>query len=418
MANGFVDYIMVDKGVDKKIAIVGDVLTYSITVVNQSNLTINEIVVIDALAPELEFIPGSMMLGTQMLPDDNVLTGVCIGSLAPNGMKVITFKAEVLSRPATGEIDNKAMIKFKCIQIDDGSMSVMDAESSTVSVKIESAQIKVIKTTNVALVSRGDRVTYTVKLLNTGTLEARNILFTDIIEAKNQFVKNTFRVNGALRNASVQNMPDGGQQIEAYVGSILPGEEIVITYEVEILQINCSGYVVNQAYAIFNYNLPGGTCGEMKSELDEESISYVELGLTTFKQLSLDGYLTIPEVKPDMEAINNVTGTVDLVNSHVIQTPAGVSTEGQILSGYKLIVKGMLHLSIEYTANEPDQPVHSAHYAIPFSSFIVLPSDYVIGSRVDVEFIVEDIYYKMMDLRTFFRNVTLLINVKTLGCHK
>lgn len=416
MASCCTDNIIVEKSVDKQIAIVGDILTYSVTIINQSNLTIQDIVVIDPLPPELEFIAGSIMLGGENLVDDNILTGVCIGSLAPNGMKVITFKVKVLSRPFRGIIDNKAIIKFKCMQIEDGSISVMDGESNTTSVKIEVAEVNVIKETNSAIISRGDRVAYTVRLVNTGTLAAKNILFADIIGAKNILLENTFKVNDKLTSANVQSIPGDGKQIEAYVGSILPGEEIVITYEVQVLGVNCNGFVVNKAYATFNYNLPGGECGEVISELDEEAVNYIELGLSTFKQLSIDGYLSIPELKPDMEAINNVSATADLVSCHIIQTPVSVSIEGQILSGYKLIVKGMLNISIEYTANEPEQSVHSAHYAIPFSSFIVLPEDYVVGSKLDVEFIIEDIYYKMIDIRTFFKNVTLLINVKILGC--
>lgn len=416
MANCCTDYVIVEKSVNKQTAIVGDILTYSVAVINQSDFTINDIVVIDALPPELEFVEGSIMLGCETLVDDSMLTGVCIGSLSPGGMKVITFEAKVIGRPFGGMIKNKALIKFKCRKMTDGSMSAIDATSNTASVKIEIASIDVIKQTTATIVSRGDLVEYTVKLVNTGTLEAKNILFTDIIGAKNILIEETFKVDGKLTSVDVQAIPEGGKQIEAYVGSILPGEAIIITYKVQVLGINCRGYVINKAYATFSYNLPGGTCAEVTSELDDESTNYVELGLSTFKQLSMDGYLTIPEVKPDMEGVNDVSATADLINCHVIQTPVSISTEGQSLSGYKLIVKGMLHISVEYTANEPEQGVHSAHYAIPFSSFIVLPEDYVVGSKIDVEFIIEDIYYKMIDVRTLFKNITLLINVKILSC--
>lgn len=416
MASCCTDNIIVEKSVDKQIAIVGDILTYSVAVINQGNLTIGDIVVIDPLPPELEFVAGSIMLGGENLVDDNILTGVCIGSLPPNGMKVIIFDVKVLSRPFGGSVDNKALIKFRCRQMEDGTISAIDAESNTVSVKIELAQINVIKKTDSTIISRGDIVAYTVTLVNTGTLAARNILFTDIIGAKNILLEDTFKVDGQLTSADVQVILEGGKQIEAYVGSLLPGEETVITYQVQVLGVNCNGYVINKAYATFSYNLPGGECGEVTSELDDEAVNYIELGLSTFKQLSIDGYLTIPELKPDMEGVNNVSATADLINCHVIQTPVSVSTEGQSLSGYKLIVKGMLNISIEYTANEPEQAVHSAHYAIPFSSFIVLPEDYVVGSKLDVEFMIEDIFYKMIDIRTFFKNVTLLINVKILGC--
>lgn len=416
MANCCTDNIIVEKGVDKQTAIVGDILTYSIAVINQGNLTVNDLIVIDPLPPELEFVEGSIILGNQSLPNDNILTGVCIGGLASGGMKVLTFKAKVIVRPFDGMIDNKAIVKFKCRKMTDSSMSAIDATSNTISVKIEIAEINVIKETKAKIISRGDIVEYTVRLVNVGTLEAKNILFTDIIAEKDVLIEDTFRVNGHLASVDTEVIPSIGNQIEAYVGSILPGEEVVVTYKVQVLGVNCKGYVINKAYAKFRYNLPGGECGEITSEVDDEATTSVELGLSTFKQLSIDGYLTIPQLKPDMEEVNNMSATAELMNCHIIQTPVSTSTEGQILSGYKLIIKGMLNEVIEYTANVPEQTVHSAHYAVPFSTFIVLPEDYVIGSKVDVEFIVEDIYYIMTDIRNLFKNITLLINVKILGC--
>ena len=71
---------------------------------------------------------------------------------------------------------------------------------------------------------------------------------------------------------------------------------------------------------------------------------------------------------------------------------------------------------IEYTALEATQSVHSAHYSIPFSTFVVLPEDYIVGSKLDVEGMVEDIYYNSTDIRNFFQNTTAMINVKILMC--
>ena len=90
--------------------------------------------------------------------------------------------------------------------------------------------------------------------------------------------------------------------------------------------------------------------------------------------------------------------------------------ENQPITGYKLVVHGVLNLVIEYTALEARQGVHSAHYTIPFSTFVVLPEDYVVGSNLDVEGIVEDVYYNSTDIRNFFQNTMAMINVKILMC--
>nr|ABH03027.1 hypothetical protein [Clostridium taeniosporum] len=105
-----------------------------------------------------------------------------------------------------------------------------------------------------------------------------------------------------------------------------------------------------------------------------------------------------------------------ILECHVISTPSIISNEGQILSGYKLIVRGVLEELVEYTSATEEQSVHSAHYSIPFSSFLILPSTYVVGSKIDIEGKVEDIYYKKIDSRCFFKNITILINAKIMSC--
>ena len=128
---------------------------------------------------------------------------------------------------------------------------------------------------------------------------------------------------------------------------------------------------------------------------------------TNFKQFSLDEILTIPSQKPDCEDILNTLVDVEITEKRVIKTMKGTSREGQILSGFKLIIEGVSHQKIEYIADEPTQTVHAAEFDVPFSSFIILPEDFVEGTPITVTPYVEDVYVKQLDKRHFFKNVTL-----------
>lgn len=65
---------------------------------------------------------------------------------------------------------------------------------------------------------------------------------------------------------------------------------------------------------------------------------------------------------------------------------------------------------IEYVADEPTQSVHAAHFDIPFSTFIVLPATFVIGSRVQVDAYIEDVFAQQTSKRCIFKNITLLLD--------
>lgn len=117
------------------------------------------------------------------------------------------------------------------------------------------------------------------------------------------------------------------------------------------------------------------------------------------------------------------------------------NAEGTLLTGRKLIIEGVLKQKIVYTADLPNQSVHSAHFEVPFIAFIIpyakfegitgpqkltvydsklgtcreisgYPYDPTLGITVDlsqefeIKSCIEDIYVKSLDTKKVFKNVT------------
>lgn len=131
-----------------------------------------------------------------------------------------------------------------------------------------------------------------------------------------------------------------------------------------------------------------------------------------FKQLSVQEVMSIPTVKPDVEQIVCVFAEIIIKYSNVIRTPRGTSVEGQKLTGYKLVVEGVIAQKVEYVADEPTQSVHAAHFNMPFSTFIVLPATFVPGTPVEITGYIEDIFVKLLNKREIFKNVTILLDAR------
>lgn len=111
------------------------------------------------------------------------------------------------------------------------------------------------------------------------------------------------------------------------------------------------------------------------------------------------------------------------------------NAEGTLLTGRKLIVEGVINQKVVYTALLPTQPVHSAHYSIPFSAFMIayakfegmtynLENDcftYTPGQPIVVDLneefnvtpYIEDIFAYALDERTIFKNVTLFLKAQS-----
>ena len=113
------------------------------------------------------------------------------------------------------------------------------------------------------------------------------------------------------------------------------------------------------------------------------------------------------------------------------------NAEGTLLTGRKLIIEGVLNQKVVYTALLPTQPVHSAHYSVPFSAFMIayakfegmtydIENDcfsYTPGQPITVDLneefnvipYIEDIFAYALDQRTIFKNVTLFLKAQPRG---
>lgn len=157
-----------------------------------------------------------------------------------------------------------------------------------------------------------------------------------------------------------------------------------------------------------------------------------------WKQMYLSEFLEVPAQKPDIEQINSVTTSVNILRKEVIVTPksnkttaqgtvAAPNLEGKRLSGRKLIIEGQLCQMIEYTATLASQPVHSAEFFVPFSSYIIVPENIAVDDglqttevdslniQFDVNACVEDVTVCALDARRILKQVTLLLSAVPAG---
>lgn len=162
--------------------------------------------------------------------------------------------------------------------------------------------------------------------------------------------------------------------------------------------------------------------------------------LTTLINTTLPPLITT--VLDSITAILDILAPIDCTNSTVFVLIN--NEEGTCLSGRKLIVEGVLKQKIVYTAEVETQSVHSAHYEIPFISYIIpyakfenaeyqqdisvydpetngsiLVNGFIktgtgdivvdLDEEFSVDTCIEDIYVYALDNRRVFKNVTLFL---------
>ncbi|WP_273123219.1 DUF3794 domain-containing protein [Bacillus weihaiensis] len=131
-------------------------------------------------------------------------------------------------------------------------------------------------------------------------------------------------------------------------------------------------------------------------------------------QFAIQERLTIPPQKPDVEQINSLLIEAVITSTRNIFTPIGV----------KVVIEGILRQKVVYTADVPEQSVHSAHFEHPFCSFINIPLNVPEGLTVPaylaslglsindilvgpVNVLIEDVEISLLDPRTVSKCVIL-----------
>lgn len=149
------------------------------------------------------------------------------------------------------------------------------------------------------------------------------------------------------------------------------------------------------------------------------------LGSDKWVQLFVSKIVDIPAQKPPAEGIVSVSACVEIISQRVIKTPtvtgytdtsgtfipgdAIANAECSHLTGRKLIIEGLITQKVIYTALEEEQPLHSATFVIPFSTFIVVDADTALSKNFRVQPYLEDVFTCMLSENSFFVNDTLFI---------
>lgn len=388
------------KSANKTITAVGEIVTYTITAINDGNIELNNIVINDLLSSELKFIVGSIKIDNISQLDSSIISEVNIGLLSICQSKIITFDVEVISQ-GTGTINNISTSIFQFQSNLTKSPISGTSTSNIYSLIVKYPNLLVTKTSDKEIALLDDIITYTTVINNNGDTDAINVIFKGTLPNIVQFIEGTFTVNGNLVNSI--NLNNG-----INIGNISVGATTTITYQVRVISPSCQNSITNTTYVTFGYFTSLGIINYTHS--NEASVEVI-LALSIFKQTSIQNYFEIPCKKPDIEQINVVTANIEIENCYAIETPIGTSIEGQRLTGYKMIIHGNIIFVIDYTADVPQQNVHSAHYCLPFSTFVILPSNFNFSCQSSINAIIEDVYWNQVSNRCFFANATALITV-------
>lgn len=105
------EFLTIQKSVNQSAANVGDILTYTILLTNNSGGPLSNLLLTDKPGFGATFLPGSLIIGGQS-GALNPMTGVPLGSLEIGQTETVTFKTTITAIPFDGKISNHASATF------------------------------------------------------------------------------------------------------------------------------------------------------------------------------------------------------------------------------------------------------------------------------------------------------------------
>jgi uncharacterized repeat protein (TIGR01451 family) len=239
--------ITVDKSVDASAAEIGQILTYSVVITNSGTVSADAMFLLDSLPNDTLFVPGSITVDGIGVPGDPI-TGVSLGSLAPDQSIVVTYQVEVVSLPADGFITNQAEVVFSYQSVPGGDVFPGDITSNVVVTPIvpPNYNLSIVKTASTAVAVPGEIVRYSITVTNLSNAPLTNVRVSDPVLQFDQVIAElpsdesiTFTIDyvvpsGTLPGTEIVNTATAvsdqtASVIDSAVVTVLPSPNFTVT---------------------------------------------------------------------------------------------------------------------------------------------------------------------------------------------
>lgn len=239
--------IQATKSVNKSVATIGDILTYTVTVPNTGLLPANNVTFTDVLPNGTSFIPGSVTIDNVPQTNANPVAGISLGTINNSSSRTVAFQATVVSLPSQNPISNTANITFQYTPIAGGTTFNGLATSNSAGTQINLADINGTKSVNKLFTDIGETLTYSIALANIGNIAATNVIYTDPIPSGTTFIPGSVTVNGVTQAGA---NPANGISI----GSIAANSTTTtISFQVFVPSIPQTNPILNSGTTTYQY---------------------------------------------------------------------------------------------------------------------------------------------------------------------
>ncbi len=229
-----------NKAVDLAFAMVGDTLTYTITLNQTGNVAANDVIIQDMIPQGTTFIENSVIVNGEALPGVDPASGIPIGTIIVDGDAIASFQVTVTSIPIRNELNNQAITTFNYIVNPNNVPVTNTTTTNTVTTTVQNDNIIAIKAVDFTSALPGQTLTYTITITNNGNITIEDLLLVDTAPVDTTFVFGSVTINGI-------NQPNANPENGITLGTLAPNDSVIITFQVTISSSTLQSTINNDA---------------------------------------------------------------------------------------------------------------------------------------------------------------------------
>lgn len=215
--------IEISKAADKTYADIGEEITYTLNLENTGTVSALNVTLNDMLPPETALVAGSVTVDG--IPYAGNLP-VIIPTIPAGQTVTVVFKASVSALPAVNPVFNIARADYEFFPFA-GYSATSFSNSNPAAVFIVVREITNVKSVDKAFAVKGDILTYTSLIRNTGNIPVTNVIFKDDIPAGTTFLNGSVYIDGV-------NFPSYNPQTGFFAANLTPQASVTVTFQVQI----------------------------------------------------------------------------------------------------------------------------------------------------------------------------------------
>ncbi len=253
-------YVSIVAEVSTSQTFAGDVIMYTLTIMNLGNVALTNLVVFIPLPPGIIFVAGSVMIGDIYFPSIGPQNGIPVGTLSP-GMSIV-----IKVRLRVGQMTGSNTFTLQGIVSYDMNTDPIRDPANELLVTVIQPDITISKSVDKKRALPGCTLQYSSVIQNVGGF-AVEASFKDILPPEIEFVPGSLKVNN-------RNHEDAKPRDGLFLGTIRPGMNAEVTFEAFVCKITGCDPVSanNQAAAPFTFRLPDGRVVQQTSLSEHASV--------------------------------------------------------------------------------------------------------------------------------------------------